>query len=190
MLKLKVDEVIELDFYTEKNAEEVFQVVLENYDHLYQYSPWLDKGYSLKRVKDFAKICAKQFKEKISIPLCIKFKGEIVGGTGFNNFNWEYKTAEIGYWLAKKHNGKGIVTKSVQRQLDYAFDELKLNRIVLKCVPTNLKSRKIAESLGFTNEGIEREGGFHHGEFVDFVIYSMLKKEWVKKESGKWKVKN
>ena len=178
MFSLTVDHEIELGSYSAENAEEVFRVVTENYDHLYQYSPWLDKGYSLKGVKEFVKLCAKQFEEKTNFPLCIKFNGKIVGGTGFGSFNWEYKTAEMGYWLAKNYTGRGIVTKSVCRQLDYLFEELKINRVVLKCVPTNLKSRKIAESLGFTEEGVEREGGFHHGQFVDFVVYSMLANEW------------
>lgn len=184
MLKLKVDDEIELDFYTEENAEEVFRVVKENYDHLYQWSPWLDENYSLNRAKDFAALCQKQFEEKTSIPLCIKLKGEIVGGTGYNNFNWEYKTTEVGYWLAKEHTGKGIITKSVWRLIIHAFEVLGLNRIVLKCVPTNEKSRKIPEKLGFTNEGIERQGGFHHGKFVDFIIYSLLADEWRKRFKG------
>ena len=185
MFSLDVDDEIKLDFYTEENAAEVFKVVTENYAHLYQWSPWLDENYSLERATEFAKLCQKQFEEKTSIPLCIKLNGKIVGGTGFNAFNWEYKSAEIGYWLAKEHNGKGIVTKSCRRMLNYAFDELKLNRIVLRCVPTNEKSRKIPERLGFTNEGIERQGGFHHNRFVDFVIYSMLSEEWGEKLSGK-----
>ncbi len=178
MLSLKVDNEIKLGTYTQENAEEVFNLVMKNYDHLYQWSPWLDKNYSLKRAKEFVKTCAKQIEEKTSIPLCIKLNGEIVGGTGFNSFNWDYKTTEIGYWLAKKYTGQGIVTRASRRLLDYAFDQLELNRVVMKCVPTNQKSRKIPESLGFTNEGIERQGGFHHGEFVDFVIYSILANEW------------
>jgi len=180
MLKLKVDNEIELGFYTVENSDEVFRVVMDNYDHLYQWSPWLDKNYTLERAREFAKICHKHFLEKTSIPLCIKLNGQIVGGTGFNSFSWEYKTTEIGYWLAKDFGGRGIVTKSCWTLLKYAFENLKLNRVVIKCVPTNRKSRKIPESLGFTNEGIERQGGRHHGKFVDFVVYSMLAKEWRK----------
>ncbi len=178
MFSIKVDVDLKLGFYTEHNAEEVFNVVKENYEHLYRWSPWLDEGYSLERAKEFAKLSVKQFANRESMPVCIIYKNEIVGGTGFNNFNWDYKIAEIGYWLAKKHNGKGIVTKCCRKLLDYAFGELKLNRIVLKCVPENRKSRAIPERLDFINEGIERQGGFHHGEFVDFVIYSMLAEDW------------
>ena len=174
MFSLQVDEEIELGYYTEENAAEVFKVVTENYEHLHQWSPWLNENYSFENQINFAKLCLKQYENKEPLPLCIFLNGKYVGGTGFHNIDWNYKTTEIGYWLAKSVNGKGIITKSVKRLLDYAFDELMLNRVIIRCVPTNLKSRKIPESLGFTNEGIEREGGFHHGKFVDFVVYSML----------------
>lgn len=119
------------------------------------------------------------------IALRIVYRGETVGGTGLSNFNWEYKTTEIGYWLAKKHNGKGFVTKSCRKLLEYAFGELELNRAVIRCVPENTKSRAIPKKLGFFEEGIERQGGLHHGNYVDFVVYSMLAEDWGKVKNEK-----
>lgn len=177
MFSIKVEDDLELGFYTQQNAAEVFRVVKENYDHLYRWSPWLDENYSLERAEAFAKLSVKQFANREAMPVCIIYKNEIIGGTGLGNFNWEYKTTEIGYWLAKKHNGKGFVTKSCRKLLEYAFGELGLNRAVIKCAPENVKSCAIPEKLGFTKEGIERQGGFHHGKYVDFVVYSMLAKE-------------
>ena len=182
MFSIKVDDDLQLGFYTEQNAAEVFQVVKENYDYLYRWTPWLDEDYSLERAKEFAKFSLKQFGNRELIPLRIVYKGKMVGGTGFNSFNWDLKTTEIGYWLAKKHTGKGIVTKCCRKLLEYAFGELELNRVVIKCQPENKKSRAIPEKLGFVEEGIERQGGFHHGKFVDFVVYSMLAKDWKENE--------
>lgn len=175
---IKVDDEIELSLYTRHNAEEVYRVVMENYDHLYEYSPWLDKDYSLERAFAFSELCEKQIENKETLPITIYYKGEYVGGSGFHAINWNYKFTEIGYWLAEKHNGKGIVTRTCRKLIDFAFEELGLNRMVLKCVPENTKSIAIAERLGFTFEGIERDGGLHHGKFVDFRVYSMLASEW------------
>lgn len=185
MFSIKVADDLELAFYTEQNAPEVYRVVKENYDFLYRWSPWLDENYSLERAGEFAKFSLAQFGKREMIALRIVYKGETVGGTGLSNFNWEYQTAEIGYWLAEKHNGKGFVTKSCRRLLEYAFGELALNRVVIKCVPENAKSRRIPEKIGFVQEGIERQGGLHHGEFVDFVVYSMLAQEWQAADSAK-----
>lgn len=108
MFNLKVDDELELGFYTDENAEEVYNLVRENYDHLYHWSPWLDDGYSLERALDFAKLCQIQYEEKTTMNLCIKLNGKVIGGTGFGSFNWNYKTAEIGYWLAKKTTETGL----------------------------------------------------------------------------------
>ena len=112
------------------------------------------------------------------IGLQIIFKGEVVGGTGFHSIDRGSKCAEIGYWIAKDATGKGIITKSVKRLIDFAFDEIKLNRIVIKCATENMKSRAVPERLGFTKEGIEREAGWLHTRFVDHVVYSILAREW------------
>ncbi|MCA1639220.1 MAG: GNAT family N-acetyltransferase [Acidobacteria bacterium] len=55
--------------------------------------------------------------------------------------------------MAKEFTGKGLVRKSVARLIEYGFNELKLNRIVIKCVPENVKSRAIPEKLGFVQVG-------------------------------------
>lgn len=181
MFSLKVDNELELALPSETNAEKVFVLVMANYDHLHQWSAWVNENTSLESIKEFYKRTLIKFAyNEDEIGLNIVFKGEIVGGTGFHEINRACKSAEIGYWLAIDSTGKGLVTKSVAKLLDYAFDEMKLNRIVIKCVPENEKSRAIPERLGFTQEGIEREAGWLHTKFVDHVTYSMLAKEWRK----------
>lgn len=94
------------------------------------------------------------------------------------------KSAEIGYWIAEKASGQGLVTKSCRRIIDHAFGEMGLNRISIKCATENIKSRAIPERLGFIREGIEREAALLHGKFYDLVVYSLLAREWAAMERG------
>ncbi len=154
---------------------------MKNYEHLHEWSPWVNENFSFESVKEYYQTTLKKFaNNEDEMGLNIVFKGEIVGGAGFHEINRQDKSAEIGYWLTKDSTGKGLVTKSVSRLIDYAFDEMKLNRITIKCVPENVKSRAVPERLGFTNEGVEGEAGWLHTRFVDHVVYSMLAKEWDK----------
>ncbi len=179
MFHLKVDDELELAPQTENRVEEAFAVIMANYEHIHEWSRWLNEDYTLEKAREFCRKHEKIFTDgEGDIGLRIIFQDKIVGGTGFHNINRRDKSAEIGYWLAKEYNGKGLVTKSVARLLEYGFDELKLNRIVIKCVPENVKSRRIPERLGFVQEGIEREVSWLHTRFVDHVVYSMLVKEW------------
>lgn len=181
MFSLKVDEELELALPSETNAEKVFELVMANYEHLHEWSSWVNETTSLESIKDYYKRTLVKFAyNEDELAVNIVFKGEIVGSTGFHAIDRQCKSAEIGYWLTKNETGKGLVTKSVAKLLDYGFDELKLNRIVIKCAPANEKSRAIPERLGFTQEGIEREAGWLHTRFVDHVVYAMLAKEWRK----------
>ena len=186
MFSLKVDDELELALPSESNIEKAFAVVMENYDHLHEWMPWVSEDFSLESVREYYKSTLLKFASAgDEIGLNIVYKGEIVGGTGFHSIDRRDKSAETGYWLAKKATGKGLVIKSVQKLLEYGFEELVLNRIVIKCVPENTKSRAVPERLGFINEGVEREAGWLHTRFVDHVVYSMLAREWREKLKNK-----
>jgi ribosomal-protein-serine acetyltransferase len=70
------------------------------------------------------------------------------------------------------------VTRSVERLCDFAFNELGINRIQIKCAVGNSASSNIPKRLGFIFEGIEREGELlSNGFFTDLEVYSKLKHE-------------
>jgi ribosomal-protein-serine acetyltransferase len=84
----------------------------------------------------------------------------------------------IGYYLSKNAEGHGIITRSVQSLLNYAFFQLGLNRVEIRCGVKNIKSRAIPERLGFVKEGINRDGEQLYGRYHDLFIYSMLARDW------------
>ncbi len=43
--------------------------------------------------------------------------------------------------------------------------------------PDNEASRRVAEKAGYTREGPMRRCWFHHGEFHDLEIWSMMRSE-------------
>jgi len=88
------------------------------------------------------------------------------------------RKTELGYWLDPEHRGRGIVTRSTARLTDYAFTDQDCNRVVLHCAVGNVKSRAVAERLGFVQEGILREAEWLNDHYVDLVVYSMLKSQW------------
>ncbi|MDQ0343269.1 RimJ/RimL family protein N-acetyltransferase [Lederbergia wuyishanensis] len=106
------------------------------------------------------------------------FKGNIVGVASFNSINWANKTAYIGYWLVEEYQGNGIMTKVARALTDYAFTELKLNKVEIRAAVENKKSRSIPERLGFVNEGCIRNAEWLYDHYVDHVIYGILADEW------------
>jgi ribosomal-protein-serine acetyltransferase len=184
MFNLRVNDELELALQYENRVEEAFALIMANYEHIHEWSSWLNEDFTLEKAREFCKQHEKNFANGDGdIGLRIIYQGKIAGATGFHEINRKDKSAEIGYWLAKEFTGKGLATKSIAKLLEYGFDDLQLNRIVIKCVPENVKSRAIPEKLGFVQEGIEREGGWLHIRFVDHIVYSMLVKEWKNRNS-------
>lgn len=161
-----------------ENAEELFETVKANYEHLRPFLHWVTEDYSLASAKGFIKQNQKAFAENTSQGFGIFYRGKIVGAIGFVNFNWTSRRAEIGYWIAKDSEGRGIITKSCKGLIDYAFDELKLNRVEIRCATENTRSCAVPERLNFKLEGVLRQSEWRHTRFYDTAIYGMLAKEW------------
>lgn len=82
--------------------------------------------------------------------------------------------AELGYVIAKKYWGKGIVTQAVKLAIQTSFKELDIVRIEAYVDPTNVGSQRVLEKNGFTQEGLMRNCIIQKGVLRDRFIYSLL----------------
>lgn len=178
MLVLPVDNELEMRFPDEEGIEEAYNSVMANYDYLVKWSRWLTPEFSLEEARAHNERNRKEMEAGEGIHLRIMFKGRIIGSTGYHNMNKQTRSAEIGCWVAEDAAGSGVATRCIRKLLDYGFGELALNRIYVKCAAENFRSQRIPERLGFTKEGVERDGDMMQGEFVDMIVYSMLAREW------------
>ena len=59
---------------------------------------------------------------------------------------------EIGWRLSADYWGRGLATEGAREVVRHAFNDLKLNALVSFTVPANLRSRRVMEKLGMTND--------------------------------------
>ena len=97
--------------------------------------------------------------------------GELVGfcGVGFWCEGWD---PEIGWWLARRHWGRGLATEAARCALRDAFERVGLERVVSVAMVENAASRRIMEKLGLH---LERE---FENEGVKLVQYEILHAEY------------
>lgn len=81
---------------------------------------------------------------------------------------------EIGFWAAPWARGRGVMTGAARLALRFAFDELRLERVEWRAVVGNEASRRVADKLGFVQEGTLRAGLLHRGERVDGWVAGLL----------------
>ena len=179
-IQLKVDRGLILSALDESRAQELFELTDANRQYLRVWLPWLDKNKYLQNSLDFIKESKKNYTKKISIDLGIYYKEKLSGVISLHRFDWQNRSCSIGYWIGESYQRKGLVTKSCKALRDYAFKDIELNRIDIRCAPSNQRSRAVPERLGFKEEGVLRQAEWLYERYVDHVVYSMLRDEWLR----------
>ena len=100
-----------------------------------------------------------------------------LGTCGFHNWDKRNNRVEIGCDLLPEYWGKGYMYEALSKAIDFAFHEMKANRISAHVHTKNSRSMKLLEKLGFKKEGLLREEYFFRGKYYDHFLYSLLKKE-------------
>ena len=175
---MKINDDLRLEFLQESYAEEIFQLTDVNRKYLRKWLPWVDKTLTVNDTLNFIKLSVNKHNSGESFNCAVFYKSKIAGVMGLTEISKFENSTEIGYWLGKEFTGKGIMTKACKRLCDYCFDDLKLNRIKIRCEKGNKASRGVPERLGFFKQGILKRDGFRNGKYVDHVQYVMYKREW------------
>lgn len=174
-----VDGNTEIRPFHPDDAEELYQLIRANEDHLYPWMGWMpEDGYTREDTRDFLRRSAKAAREQLSFSAAIILAGRIVGSTGFPAIDWANRIAQIGYWLGREHTGHGLMTAAARSLTAYAFDALEMNRIEIRCAVQNTASAAVAERLGFTREATLRQVIRIRDAFADEYIFSMLREDW------------
>jgi len=156
-----------------KYAQELFDLVDNNRDILNPWMPWDPLSKTVDDIKKFIEGTLEWHKKKESMTFAIMYENSIVGVIGFNTIDSNLKKAILGYWLSKEYNGKGIMRKSCQRLIEYAFDALDVKKVEAYVANKNKKSRRVCENLGFNLEGIITNAQVLNGEIVDDAVYGI-----------------
>ena len=161
--------------YTLDDAQTLFDLIDTNRAHLRPWMIWEQTTKSTDDTRAFIQSC---LDEAVSIEgNGIWVDGELAGGIGLD-IDTLSNSGEIGYWLAKPHEGRGIITRACERFFDMAFDELGLHRMELQAAAANARSRAVAGRLGMQEEGVARDGIRVAEGYLDSVEYAILEDEW------------
>jgi Acetyltransferases, including N-acetylases of ribosomal proteins len=176
--RIPVGENILLKQIELEDATDIFNTINNQRQYLRKWLPFVDLTNEIKDTQSFITSMLDVPEENKEYVFVIHCKGSFVGLIGFKDTDRLNKKTEIGYWLSEIYQKKGIITESVKVLLHFAFDELAINRVQIKCAVGNTQSKNIPKRLGFKFEGIERDGELLvDNQFTDIEVYSLIKKD-------------
>lgn len=80
-----------------------------------------------------------------------------------------------------ENQGKGAGTYATKEMLNHAFNNLNIHRVELDVLADNMRAIHLYEKIGFIKEGTRRQCDFKNGKFVDMLMYSVLREEYLEK---------
>jgi ribosomal-protein-alanine N-acetyltransferase len=154
------------------NAEDLF--LLRNDDDAMKYIS-KPKLQTIEEAKDLIKIMT-NISERIQWGITLKGKNKFIGIIGYHRIIKEHYRAEIGYMLHPQYWNTGIMSEAIAKVIHYGFNEMNLHSIEAIINPANTVSRKVLQKFNFIKEAYFKENFFFEGKFLDFEVYSLLKK--------------
>lgn len=135
-------------FYTKEYQEEQLDNELSNINNKRSFRLWVFKNEDTSR---------------------------IIGSVSFNNIVWgSFLSCHLGYKSDKDEINKGYITEAVKKGIEIMFDEYGLHRIEANIMPENKGSLKVAEKLGFYNEGLAYKYLKINGKWEDHIHMVLL----------------
>ncbi len=176
---IRVNKNIRLESLNLSMAAIIFETIDRDRQYLKQWLPFVNFTHEMSDTEKFIQNVVNQPQPAQNEVYSIWYNEEFAGLIGFKDTDWINHKTELGYWIAEKMQGRGIISSCVKELVRFSFKKLKLNRVQIKVAVGNEKSGAVAKRLGFRFEGIEREGELHKNKYLDLQIYSMLKADWL-----------
>ncbi|QKG85224.1 GNAT family N-acetyltransferase [Kroppenstedtia pulmonis] len=180
MITLYTDGPAFLTLLQREHARPLFRLIDANRSFLQPWLPWMNRILTVSDMENYILSSLSRFHLKQEAHFGIWYKGELAGSVTVERIDSVNQVAEIGYWLAPAFTGNGIMTKAVQRLIDYLIQERRINRVEIRTEATNRSSQTVALRLGFCHEGTLREAGKKAGVYVDHYLFGLVSSQWHK----------
>ncbi len=93
------------------------------------------------------------------------------------DLDYEHSLGELSFWLAREAWGQGYMSEAVQMIVQYAFEELKLNRLYAYHMLRNPATGRVLEKNGFRQEGLLRQRVQKWDKYEDVTLMAILRQD-------------
>jgi ribosomal-protein-alanine N-acetyltransferase len=121
-----------------------------------------------------ARTMRKEARQGLTLPWVITYGGQFAGQLTMGSIVWgSARSAQVGYWIDEAHAGRGVTPTALALALDHCFFVVGLHRVEATIRPENHASRRVAEKLGFRDEGLRRRSLHIDGSWRDHLCYAL-----------------
>lgn len=102
---------------------------------------------------------------------------EYLGTISLKNIDYKNGNAEYAISTRRKCRGTGINTEATKQLLNYAFNELYLNKVYLNVLSNNSRAIGFYKKIGFKYEGTAKSHILINNKYMDLEWYGILNEQ-------------
>jgi RimJ/RimL family protein N-acetyltransferase len=112
--------------------------------------------------------------------ICLLETDEMVGRTDLFDLDRLNGACTFGITIGDPARwGQGLGTDAVNALVDFAFGELRVERVQLDTERGNVRAQAAYRKAGFVEEGVFRHAWWQHGRWLDDVRMALLRDDWL-----------
>lgn len=164
------------------DAERIAQYFRDNRSHLTPWDPKRDEAfYTTDGWRQRLLKLSELHKMGIGFYLIIidVETNQILGTISFSNMSrFPIHCCNVGYSLAERAQGRGVMTRALRMACQYMFSVQKMHRIMAAYIPRNKRSEGVLERSGFVHEGHAKDYILINGRWEDHNLMSLINSHW------------
>ncbi len=167
--------------FRRRDADALYRAVAASRTELSAYLPWAARAYTRASAVVFIRESMRSWRDSKAYDFTVRRPeepGRHLGNVSIWHLSRTYRSGEIGYWTRTDETGLGIATEAARAALRIGFVDLGMHRLILRIAVGNASSERVAQKLGFTQEGVLREAIEVGGRWMDHSLWSLLDHEY------------
>jgi len=132
--------------------------------------------------RQFATRCREEFEADIALRFFLlpsSAPTRVIGYVGLFNFvRGAGQFCTLGYSLDEQMQGKGLMTEALEAATQYAFEDLRMHKVMANYIPHNDRSGRLLKRLGFSVDGYSRDFLMINGRWEDHILTSLTNPRW------------
>ena len=137
---------------TPDDADFMNAAITASMPSLQPWMSWAKTPPSMDETRLYVRRALLEWHDRESLDYRLFLDDNFVGNCAIHTINWDVPSAQLGYWLHLDYQGQGLMNEAVERLTHFAFDELNLVRLEIRCNARNSASAGVAARAGFAQE--------------------------------------
>ncbi len=168
--------------FREQDGQAFYELFQNNYHRLEELNSELPQTLGGPEMAEFwirSQLADWLLQKAFSFAIWGKDSAQMIGWVALQEYREHLSDSKITGFIDQEYAEKGFMTEVVLALLDYAFDDLQLEKIRLLLAADNYAAQRLARKCYFTREGdLRLEGWKPTGERFDLVAFGLTRVDY------------